>query len=334
MTQLTTENQNHQNLHYIIYGSGAVGSTIGARLWLCGKEVTLIGRGAHGEHLKSQGLRFLTPELDEILPIPALSDVSDIVFSENTVIFLCVKSQQTQLALERLAMVAPSSVPVCCVQNAVANERVALRYFKNVYATLVNLPAMYLKAGEVASYVEGLAGVLDTGKFPGGVDRLNEKIVEDFRDAGFGAVADSKVMRKKYAKLLRNVGNAVQAILEEGPETKPIYKAVREEAELCYEAEKIEYATHEEMTKISDGMRLARVKGYEKTASSSWQSLARGTGDIETDYLNGEISYLGRMNGLPTPYNDLLVRLAREFISDNRRPATMAVEEFFRRLNL
>ena len=67
---------------------------------------------------------------------------------------------------------------------------------------------MYLKAGEVASYVSGLAGVLDTGKFPTGTDVLSQVITDDLRGAGFGAVPDPKVMRKKYGKLLMNVGNS------------------------------------------------------------------------------------------------------------------------------
>jgi lysophospholipase L1-like esterase len=34
--------------------------------------------------------------------------------------------------------------------------------------------------------------------------------------------------------------------------------------------------------------------------------LARATGSIETDYLNGEIAMLGRLHGVPTPVNALL----------------------------
>lgn len=324
--------QRKNKRHYVIYGSGAVGSTIGARLWLSGKEVTLVARGSHGEKLQSQGLHFLTPESDEILPIPAVCNISDISFTQNTILLLCVKSQQTNLALNQLALAAPPELPVCCVQNGVANERSALRYFRNVYATLVNLPAMYLQPGEVASYVKGLAGVLDTGRFPHGSDRLSEEITADFRQSGFGAVADAKVMRKKYAKLLMNVGNAVQAILEESKNVKPIYSAVKQEAKACYTAQRIEYASREEMAKIAEEMLIAPVKGYEKTAGSSWQSLERGTGDIETEYLNGEISFLGRMNGIPTPYNDLLVTLAREFVLAKRRPATMSAMDFLDRL--
>ena len=45
------------------------------------------------------------------------------------------------------------------------------------------------------------------------------------------------------------------------------------------------------------------IGGRRRGGGSSWQSLARGTGTIETDYLNGEIVLLGRLHGVPTPVN-------------------------------
>ena len=326
---------NHEDSkrRYIIYGSGAVGCTIGARLWRENIGVTLVARGEHGRHLQEKGLHFLTPELDEVLQIPTVTDVSEIDFNDDTVVLLCVKSQHTQMALEQLASSAPAKLPICCVQNGVSNERLALRFFSNVYATLVNLPAMYLSAGEVASYVTGVAGVLDTGQFPSGVDVLAKGITQDLRRAGFAATADSKVMRKKYAKLLMNLGNAVQAIITQSDGLKSIYQSLRKEAEECYLAEALEWASRQEMSDIAEGLIMGKVPGYEITAGSSWQSLKRSTGDIETEYLNGEISLLGRMNKISTPYNDFLVILAREFVRDRRQPGSMPLEEFLTRFD-
>ena len=313
---------------YLIYGSGAVGSTIGARLWLSGKQVTLVARGEHARVLKERGLHFLTPEVDQILEIPSVNNIAEIDFKNNVIVLLCVKSQQTKLAIEDLATVAPPDIPICCVQNGVSNESTVLRYFRNVYATLVNLPAMYLKAGEVASYVSGLSGVLDTGRYPMGSDQLSQLIAEDLCGAGFGAVSDPKVMRKKYGKLLMNVGNAVQAIIDPDEDVKEIYRSVRKETEAVYVAGNIDYADKQEMSDLTDKMKVTPVPGYERTVSSSWQSLMRATGDIETDYLNGEISLMGRMNGIPTPYNDHLARIAREFVLNNRSPGSMKLSEF------
>jgi 2-dehydropantoate 2-reductase len=69
-----------------------------------------------------------------------------------------------------------------------------------------------------------------------------------------------------------------------------------------------------------------------RPGSSSWQSLARGTGSIEADYLNGEIVLLGRLHDVPTPVNHLLQRLATTAAREGRRPGAMPVAELIRML--
>jgi Ketopantoate reductase PanE/ApbA C terminal len=60
------------------------------------------------------------------------------------------------------------------------------------------------------------------------------------------------------------------------------------------------------------------------------QSLARGTGTIEADHLNGEIVLLGRPHGVPTPMNELLQRLANRFARERRAAGSMPVADLAR----
>ena len=69
-----------------------------------------------------------------------------------------------------------------------------------------------------------------------------------------------------------------------------------------------------------------------RPGGSSWQSLARGTGTIETDYLNGEVVLVGRSVGVPTPANALLQRLSNEFARNRLPPGGVSQDEFMRRL--
>ena len=55
---------------------------------------------------------------------------------------------------------------------------------------------------------------------------------------------------------------------------------------------------------------------------SSWQSLARGTGAIEVDYLNGEIVWVGRCQGRDTPVNAALCELANRMAREKAPPRT------------
>jgi 2-dehydropantoate 2-reductase len=74
------------------------------------------------------------------------------------------------------------------------------------------------------------------------------------------------------------------------------------------------------------------IRGLPRAGGSSWQSLTRGTGSIETDYLNGEIVLLGRLHGVPTPVNALLCRLANEMAAARRAPGGLSPEAFLAQL--
>ena len=60
-------------MRYIIIGAGAIGGTIGARLFEGGHEVVLVARGAHHAALRDGGLRFATPDGTVTLPVPVVA---------------------------------------------------------------------------------------------------------------------------------------------------------------------------------------------------------------------------------------------------------------------
>ena len=66
-----------------------------------------------------------------------------------------------------------------------------------------------------------------------------------------------------------------------------------------------------------------------RNLGSSWQSLMRRQGSIETDYLNGEIVFLGRKHGIPTPFNAVLQRVANEMAAARDLPGKYSAEELF-----
>ena len=88
-----------------------------------------------------------------------------------------------------------------------------------------------------------------------------------------------------------------------------------------YEAAGIDYAPLTELRERSSGMVLSEIEGQTRWGGSTWQSLQRGAGSIETDYLNGEIALLGALHGVATPYNRLLQRLVAEASCQGREPA-------------
>jgi 2-dehydropantoate 2-reductase len=313
-------------MRYVLYGAGGIGGVIGARLFQKGHEVALIARGAHLEALKRDGLTLRSPEETVTLPVPAFGHPSEIELGADDVVLLTMKSQDTAPALVDLRAAAPD-VPVVCAQNGVANERMALRRFDRVYGMLVILPAVHLEPGVVLTHTTGVGGVLDAGCYPNGVDPLIEQVTADLRDAGFAALTDANIMRMKYTKLLQNCGNVIQALCGPDAAAGDLARLVREEVTRVYEAAGIDYAPLTELRERASGMQMGEIEGETRWGGSTWQSLARGAGSIETDYLNGEIALLGALHGVPAPYNRLLQRLAAAEARERREPASYTPEQ-------
>ena len=301
---------------YIIYGAGGIGGSIGARLFQRGYDVVLIARGAHFRAIEDEGLRFVTPIQDVRIRIPAADHPQHVDFRRGDVVILCVKSQHTEGALTDLYGAAGDGIPVACCQNGVANERMALRRFRRVYGMNVMVGGVHLDPGEVFNSGENPAGMLDIGCFPSGVDELAENIAEALTDAGFSSLPDPSIMGQKYGKLVANLGNAVQPVC--GEDAGEVMELLRQEAAECYRVVGIEWTDMRTFMagRESSSHRLRSIPGHERPGGSSWQSIQRGTGNIETDFLNGEIVQLGRLHGIPTPANVVLQRLGNRVANE------------------
>jgi 2-dehydropantoate 2-reductase len=297
---------------YVVYGAGAVGGVVGARLFQAGHEVALIARGTHLEAIRRDGLRLITPTEDVTQRIPAAGDPAELeIGRDGDVVLLCVKSQDTVGALEALRMAGADPVAIVCLQNGVENERAVLRRFPEVYGAVVIAPTNHLEPGVVEASGAKLSGFINVGRYPSGADARAREIAAALDGAQFASRAVEDVMRLKYAKLLLNLGNVIGALFRESAERDDLRSRVIAEGEAVLTAAGIAHDDPDvDRGHQHAAIGVADIPGRPRAGSSSWQSLARGTGAIETDYLNGEISLLGRMHGVPTSANDALCRLA------------------------
>jgi 2-dehydropantoate 2-reductase len=255
-----------------------------------------------------------------------VADPAELDPSPDDVVILCVKSQDTQSALERLAAAGFGSQPIVCAQNGVANERAALRMFPNVYAMLVVMPATFVRPGEVAAFGAPHPGIFDIGRYPHGSDAVARSLVGSLSQAGFAAFATDDAMASKYGKLIMNLANVLDAAGGDAGTHSPVAAAARAEGTAVLAAAGIA------MTDVGPAderrqrlLQMQPVSGAERLGSSSFQSLLRGTGSLETDYLNGEIALIGRLHGTPTPVNDGLCRLGRRLLRDRIAPGSLSL---------
>ena len=56
-------------MRFVVYGAGAVGGVIAARLHLGGVDVQVVARGPHLEAIRHHGLRLVTPHGEDVVPL-------------------------------------------------------------------------------------------------------------------------------------------------------------------------------------------------------------------------------------------------------------------------
>ena len=319
-------------MRFIVYGAGAIGGVIGARLHQHGHEVVLIARGDHLDAIRTRGLRVESPRGADVVAIPAVGHPAELVWRPGDVVLLATKTQHSAAALAALAACAPVECEVVCAQNGVENERLALERFTRVYGVAVMCPTLHLEPGVVQAYADPVTGILDLGRWPAGADDTARAVAAAFERSSFVSQARSDIARWKYRKLLTNLGNAVQALCGSGG--GELARRAQAEGEACLRAAGIAVASEEEDRARRAGvLRVQPIGGRQRPGGSTWQSLARAGGSIETDHLNGEIVRLGRRHGVATPVNALLQQLAAEAAYARRPPGELSEAELLRRLD-
>ena len=324
-------------MRYIVIGAGAIGGTIGGRLAASGHEVVLVARGAHLDALRAKGLTLATPDGTSTLDIPAVAGPAEVSLRKDDVLIVATKTQDAEPLLAEWAWqpvrggtVAAGSLPVLCAQNGVASERIALRRFRHVYGVCVWMPAAHLEPGVVEASGAPKTGLLHLGRYPSGTDETADQIGADLAGSGFLAPVVADVMRWKYGKLLSNLSNAIEAVCGHDAwlNATDLRRRVTAEGRAVLDAAGIPYASRQESAAIhADHVRILPVNGAERSGGSSWQSLTRGTGSIEADYLNGEIVLMARERGIPVPVNEVLQRLANQAARERRPPGSATPDE-------
>jgi 2-dehydropantoate 2-reductase len=333
---------------YVIIGAGAIGGGVGARLHQAGRSVVLVARGEHLRALREQGLRLRTPEEDVRLEVPTAAAPDEIALTPDDVLVLATKTHQAPDALATWADVdvtgggtAGDRLPLLTALNGVASEDMALRYFARVYGVCVWMWAAHLTPGEILVQGVPVSGVFHIGRVPaataGAADQeLLGRLQQDWTAARLKVVLPPDVMPWKYRKLLTNIGNAVQALVGQQRGTGELVRAAEAEGRSILDAAGIGYTSDkEEAAARADSFIVRPVPGMSDfVGGSTWQSLSRGTGNIETDYLNGELVRIARQHGMAAPLNSRLAALARRAARSGQAPGELGVQRLAELLGL
>jgi 2-dehydropantoate 2-reductase len=328
---------------YIILGAGAVGGALGGRLGLAGREVVLVARGDHLAALRQRGLRLRTPDEDRTQHLRAIAGPEEIDLDLDDILILTTKTQQANDALVRwtdtpvhhngeLLGTAGEYLPIFIALNGVAAETFAQRYFQRVFGVCVWMPVVHLVPGEVIIRGTPRSGTLHMGpvtKITRDHDQLLKQVGADLSAANFDVPLTDDVMAWKYRKLISNIGNVFQALVGRNGDWRPLVSEAEIEARGVLDAAGIGCISDgEESAARAAGFTVKPVPGVASpTGGSTWQSLQRGTGNIETDYLNGEIVMIAHRIGTQAPINERLAILARRAAATGARPGDLSADQ-------
>lgn len=311
-------------MRFVIYGIGAVGGTLAVRLAHAGYEVAGIARGEQLEKISQNGLTLRTPDGDVTAQFACAPSPKALGLRKDDAVFLCMKSQNTESALEDLRAAGAVSQSIFCVQNGVENERMASRYFANVYGVAVMMPCDYATPGEVLAFGTPKAGLFDVGRFPAGQDETLSQVGAALEAANFAVFAQDDIMASKYGKLLLNLGNVLDASFPDKHAYKPWQDKALAEAKSIYEAAGIKWReVGFDDPRRTEFLNYGEIPGAKRLGSSSRQSLLRNAGSIETDFLNGEIALIARLNDMDAPINAALCRIAAKLVSGDIKMGTV-----------
>ncbi len=198
-------------MRYLVFGTGAVGGLVGARLALSGQPVVFLARPGMAAVLRETGLRIEGEGPHKDLRAPAvIEDAQDIARLDPPpeAVLVCVKAYDTVQAADQLAHLLPGAAPVICLSNGIGNEQVLAWRLGNerVVAAALTTAVSVVEPGVVRVELE--RGLDLARGHP-----LLPALCRDLQAAGFRLRLHDNAARLKWSKLMTNiVANATSAI--------------------------------------------------------------------------------------------------------------------------
>ncbi|GAC1393768.1 MAG: 2-dehydropantoate 2-reductase [Vulcanimicrobiaceae bacterium] len=290
-----------------IIGAGAMGTLFGYHLaQSC--DVTMLD--SNTQLLESIGRDGLRVNTGERRTVSIVKNANQLFAS--AVLFLFVKAVDTLRALRPFAGQLNPSTPVVSLQNGVGNEdaiKTALGGAVPIVLGITTESALSTGPGDVRSSEAGNT-ILGSG---GASPQTSQRIASLLSQSGLRASVVYDIRPHLWGKLIANAAiNAISALLDCDA------GAIAQNAD----AARLAQAIAREAAAVAAGMRVSlpfsdpwqyvtEVIAVGADAKSSMAFDLQMGHPSEIDHINGAVAAAGRRIGVPTPYNDAMVRLIK-----------------------
>nr|WP_315236082.1 2-dehydropantoate 2-reductase [uncultured Albidiferax sp.] len=311
-----------------IYGAGAIGGWIGARLAAIGEPVSVVARGATLAALKSQGLQL--QQEGQLLRVPVQASDNPAALGVQDLVVLAVKAPALAEVARSIAPLLGPQTLVLTAMNGVpwwffqgfggAYQGTPLRAVDPTGAIAAALPAAQLigcvvhagtSVSEPGLVQHHFGNKLILGEPAGGRSARLQQLAELLACAGFDAPVSECIQKDVWFKLWGNMTvNPVSAI------TGATTDLIMADPLVCGFTSRVMLEAKEIGLRIGipidqqpeDRHAITRKLGAFKT--SMLQDVEAGK-SVELDALVSAVQELGRLTGVDTPFLDALLGLAR-----------------------
>lgn len=288
-------------MRVVVLGAGGVGGYFGGKLARAGESVTMLARGAHLEAIRRHGLRVRSlVDGDWVAPVEARDDLAGLPHADA--VLLCVKSFDTEAALERARPVVGPATAVLSLQNGVESAEIVEASLGRAHA--VGGAAYVFAVIEAPGViVHRLAGRIVLGELDGRLSPRVEALRAAFERAGVPVEAAThmrRVLWEKYLFIGAQAGMTAltrqpSGVLRAIPECWRLYRMIVEELAALARAEGVALPGDA----VDGVMKAAEALGPQATSSLQHDLLAGKP--LELEALHGHAVRLGERHGVATP---------------------------------
>jgi 2-dehydropantoate 2-reductase len=315
----------------VVFGTGAIGATVGGWLVEAGFPVTFVARPGTTQQLNQEGLR-LYPHghADErrTIKVTAVSDIAGI--QRPDWLILAVKNYDLETAAREIHAKLKGEPTVIALQNGIENQAVLPRYFDRVVYGVMRYNA-WRDAANVFGYERRgpiLLGVIDS-TLVGDRDRAVQLL-----SAACECRAEERIADAARCKMVLNLTNSISALVGFGVREIEDYKAFsRSVSHVMYEGMQILRRAGVQEVSMGRGatwrtMTLARFmpafmtgrilrKGMRDMHITSMGQDVYLTkrGGTELESLNGHFLRLAEQVGFDARYNRALYGITKDWLA-------------------
>jgi 2-dehydropantoate 2-reductase len=295
----------------LVYGAGAVGGFFGSRLFAAGYDVKLLGRGAHGEALRTAGLRIHTRDGKETTyAVPSVVDAQELTEAAYDFVLVGVKRGDLSEVAQDIDRVLAEDGLVVSLLNGLDAEHVLEASFgrERVVGGVLTLGSNRRGPGVLDVLFEGNTElfVLDPSQ-----EARVDTLVNAFVQAGLRCRIGKNLAEARWRKLAWNAPfNGISALTRktpdrclEVPELEALTRRCIDEVLAVARAEGVNMGTYD----VDKVFHFTRTE-LQGIVPSMLQDVLAGR-PTEAEFLQGEVVNRGRQHGVDTPINESLLAL-------------------------